>query len=193
MSENGYIQGAGDDCEGWSRGLSPALFWANKEQLLGATEEIIADIILRVNHMKPESSAEDHDAVKIGSTSLYVGSLPDSIQLYRYDGVVICSNLPQEPPSSKFEETKSKKLLHLHCSGGKLGSRALRSHLSRIPTFITSLRNDGKPPNILLACSTGDDLSVGVALAVLCLFFDDSCKFSSKQYLLSLGCSPASR
>ena len=34
-----YIQGAGDDEENWSRGLTPGLFWANYEELLVLQDE----------------------------------------------------------------------------------------------------------------------------------------------------------
>ena len=68
------------------------------------------------------------------------------------------------------------KTLDILCGDGKLGSRALRSQLPRIPPFIASLADFGSTPKILFVCPTGKDLSVGIALAVLCLFFDDNCK-----------------
>ncbi|RMZ89518.1 hypothetical protein DV736_g3259, partial [Chaetothyriales sp. CBS 134916] len=33
MSQGGYIQGSGDDHEGWSQGLTPDMFWINRDRL----------------------------------------------------------------------------------------------------------------------------------------------------------------
>jgi tRNA A64-2'-O-ribosylphosphate transferase len=42
LSEGGYIQGAGDDTENWAHGLSPPVFWANREVLLSTPEAELA-------------------------------------------------------------------------------------------------------------------------------------------------------
>ncbi|OQD80200.1 hypothetical protein PENANT_c038G01827 [Penicillium antarcticum] len=48
MSEGGYIQGAGDDSEGWAHGLTPPVFWANHDLLKGTSEEDQPDVIGRL-------------------------------------------------------------------------------------------------------------------------------------------------
>ena len=177
-SENGYIQGAGDDNEGWSDGLSPTIFWKNKDQLLNATEEDMPALIQRLIAEDDRSGKDHRDAVRIGSTNLYIGALTSIESSEYYHGIVICSDVPPADQGSNTKETKysvAAKTLYLECCDKKLGSRALRSHLPRLLPFIRSLPAKDKPPRILLACSTGKDLSVGVALAVLCLFFNDEC------------------
>ena len=188
-SENGYIQGAGDDSEGWSHGLTPALYWKHQQQLLEAVEEDMLDMIQRLIIAYKCSNAECDDAVNIGPTNLYVGIITSAMQPELYDGMVICSDQPPPTSDPGNKHRKRTKTLHLLCGDGKLGSRALRSQLSRILSFFNTLPSKDKPPKLLFACSTGKDLSVGVALTVLCMFFDDDC--TSHPHLLL--CCPYSQ
>lgn len=176
-SENGYIQGAGDDSEGWSHGLTPVLFWKHKDQLLSTIEEDMPTLIQHLIRSCPDTV--NSDDVRLGSTSLYIGTIRNTSSPELYDSIIICSNVSTSNPGPKQEDPRKNgtRILHFLCSDGKLGSRALRSHLPLLLPFIGSLTIASKPPKILLACSTGKDLSVGVALAVLCLFFDDNNNF----------------
>jgi tRNA A64-2'-O-ribosylphosphate transferase len=70
----------------------------------------------------------------------------------------------------------------------KIGSRNLRTALPAITDFVTT--NIARGPSeddeahkipILVACSTGKDHSIGVALALLCLLFDDKGNFTGPQ------------
>ena len=174
-SENGYIQGAGDDSEGWSNGLTPAVFWKHRDQLLSAIEEDMPALIQRLVKSRPDTGVSD--AVRLGLTTLYIGTIRNISISELYDGMIICSNISPSNPDQKPEDAMKDgtKTLHFLCGDGKLGSRALRSQLTLLLPFVRSLTIGGKPPKILLACSTGKDLSVGVALAVLCSFFDNDC------------------
>lgn len=174
-SEDGYIQGAGDDSEGWSYGLTPALFWKHQQQLLEAVEEDIPDIIQQFLIAKKSLNAGDDQAVKVGPTDLYIGNLASATQPGLYDGVVICSD--QSPSISDLDDQgrKNTKILHLPCGEGKLGSRALRSQLPRLSPFLDALLSKDRSPKLLFACSSGKDLSVGVALTVLSVLYDDDC------------------
>ena len=174
-SENGYIQGAGDDSEGWSHGLTPVVFWKHRDQLLSTMEEEMPALIQHL--IRSCSNTGNCDVVRLGSTSLYIGTIRNSSIPELYDGIIVCSNVSPSNPGPKPEDVwkSGTRILHFLCSDGKLGSRALRSHLPLLLPFVRSLTIGGKLPKIMLACSTGEDLSVGVALAVLCLFFDDDC------------------
>lgn len=176
MTEDGYIQGAGDDSEGWSKGLTPTLFWRHSEQLLAAVEENMPDLIQGLTTMDQGHSAASGDAVKIGSTRLYIGTFSGAVQTQQYDGVVICGGTAPSTPDQENEYDGVKRVLNLSCGDGKLGSRALRSQLPHIPPFIANLPDYSSGPKIIFLCLTGKDLSVGVALTVLCLFFDDNCE-----------------
>ena len=175
MAEDGYIQGAGDDSEGWSRGLTPTLFWGHQDQLLAAVEEDMPDIVQELINTGQDYGIARSDTVKLARTSLYIGTLSSIAQAEpSYDGIVICGRTALSKPDQEIKDEKQTRTLHLLCGDGKLGSRALRSQLPRIPPFIASLADSGSPPKVLFVCPTGKDLSVGIALAVLCLFFDDN-------------------
>ena len=191
-SENGYIQGAGDDSEGWSHGLTPTVFWKHKDQLLNTIEE---DMPALIQHLIRDChDIGDDDAVRLGSSSLYIDNIKSASNSELYDGIIVCGNASPSKPGPKPEDARENgtRTLHFLCSDGKLGSRALRSQLPLLLPFVRSLTVGEKPPKILMACSTGKDLSVGVALAVLCLFFDDDCMlipFTSEYHLtISPGC-----
>lgn len=176
MTEDGYIQGAGDDSEGWSNGLTPTLFWRHSEQLLATVEEDMPDLIQELIFMDQESGIAYSDAVKIGPTGLYIGILSSTAQAEQYDGIIICGGTTSSKPDQETEHHEGRRCLYLPCGDGKMGSRALRSQLPHIPPFIASLPDSCSSPRLLLVCSTGKDLSVGIALALLCLFYDDNCK-----------------
>lgn len=181
-SESGYIQGAGDDSEGWSHGLTPALYWKHQRQLLEAVEGDMLYMIQRLVIAYKCSDTEYDNAVNISPTNLYVGTITSAMQPELYDGMIICRDQPPPTPDPGNKHRKRTKTLHLLCGDGKLGSRALRSQLSRILSFFNTLPSKDKPPKLLFACSNGKDLSVGVALTVLCMFFDDDC--TSHPHLL---------
>ncbi|SLM39509.1 Initiator tRNA phosphoribosyl transferase [Lasallia pustulata] len=173
-SEGGYIQGAGDDSEGWSCGLTPAVFWRYQQQLMGAAEEDLTGLIEGLLTADTTTAGEVETVlleptrqVYIGTSNMVNGTCPGD-----YDGVVVCGDtmaeLPAEDPDAK------KKLLRLRCGAGKLGSRALRGELPRLLNFIHQISQGVEAPRLLFACPTGKDLSAGVALAALCLYFDDN-------------------
>lgn len=87
----------------------------------------------------------------------------------KYDCVVVCSDMVLE----ELDEGLGKKVLRLNCGTGKLGSRDLRKELGKVTDFVTARVGAAKTrPQLLFACPSGRDLAVGVALTVLCLFFD---------------------
>ena len=191
-SENGYIQGAGDDSEGWSHGLTPTVFWKHKDQLLNTIEEDMPALIQHLIRSCPKIG--DDDAVRLGSSRLYIGTIRNTSSSELYDGIIICGSDSPSTSGPKPDDARKNgtMILHLFCADGKLGSRALRSQLPLLMPFVRSLTIGDKPPKILLACSTGKDLSIGVALTMLCLFFDDHCMLilytSEYPSAISAGC-----
>jgi len=168
-----YVQGAGDDSESWARGLTPALFWANYQALLETEgDEELALLMERlVRTTRSRSYASDGATLIKPTTGVHVGALDDiqAAGMEKYDCVVACSDTALEG----LDERWGKKVLHLKCGTGKLGSRDLRRELAKVTAFITARVPAAKTgPAILVACPSGRDLAVGVALAVLCLFFD---------------------
>lgn len=167
ISEGGYIQGAGDDSESWAFGLTPPIFWKHKDILLNTPEESISSVIANLmEQVTLKRTGIDFINIK-QAHALYIGAIPDTgisqFQLGKLDILITCA--PESPitaPSSQH--------LHLACREGKLGSRELRSRLQSLLSFLSSIDSVDK---IYVACPNGKDLSVGVALAILCLCFDD--------------------
>ncbi|MCJ1282966.1 hypothetical protein MMC26_002293 [Xylographa opegraphella] len=183
---DGYIQGAGDDSEGWSTGLTPTAFWQNLSPLLSASQEE-GDILelLTISNAKESmlSSVSQPTAIYPGNSKwpLFIGRLEvlQSSASIDMDGIITCdqdmiqvlpvaTNIGGRPP-----------LLHLGSHTGKLGSRTLRDQLPRLKPFIKQIASQTQHPRLLFACSTGRDLSVGVALTVLCIYFNDDGMFVS--------------
>ena len=191
MSEGGYIQGAGDDSEGWSHCLTPQLFWQHKETLLDLAESELPSLIEKV-------LANDHfdrgrsGAVLIAPTSnLHIASwlgnedsikhqsqlqnefntgndLSKNVQMREdttYDLFIYCNT----PDDFIWKANK----LDLGCRKGKLGSRDLREKLGAVKSFVSTTFERDPKCQILITCESGTDLSIGVALMLLCLFFND--------------------
>lgn len=189
--DDGYIQGAGDDSESWSHGLTSAVFWKHKRQLLSATKNDTASLIHGLVLLEKNIDQDEKiHSILPPSETLYVARLVAAARLENYDGTVICDDNPKEA-ASEAERPKDENLLSLKCGPGKLGSRALRAELSRVPPFILAISSRTSSPKILFSCATGTDLSVGVALVVLCLFFnDDRQSYSSKPAIWSISVWP---
>ncbi|OAK94890.1 hypothetical protein IQ06DRAFT_233576 [Phaeosphaeriaceae sp. SRC1lsM3a] len=170
-SEGGYVQGAADDHEAWSHGLTPPVFWKNKDLLLRTSEEDAPGVIAKLLAEDAAAAESSSRATLIKPTSSLFISPSDNIDLTGYDVVVTCT--PDAISSAALKSTKIKHYLHLKCQTGKLGSRDLRNELAQLPDFLSSLSSPTSTPNkILICCPTGKDLSVGAALAVLCLYTD---------------------
>ncbi|KAL8839468.1 MAG: hypothetical protein Q9176_004464 [Flavoplaca citrina] len=184
-SERNYIQGAGDDSESWSHGLTPELFWRHKDNLMSTTEAQLPSLIASlVNSLEDARMQSESPAATLipPTSSIYIGSI-GSIDSDTWD-VVVCCNRITPSVDSQFKDqndsTKRKpRLLHLPVPQGKLGSRALRTQLHLLAPFLQPVLrtnpNDtpAEPLKILFTCPSGTDLAVGAALVALCLFFDD--------------------
>lgn len=182
ISECSYIQGAGDDSESWSHGLTPEIFWKRKDELLKAPEQALPSLIKEL----VSGDEQCHDNVNgvtlvTGTKNIYISNSIASATREYMNGIIVCNNAPVSENHDKGKDTRDTSclpVLRLNCGTGKLGSRALRAELPRVLPFINSLGSHTEVPRILFVCSTGKDISVGVALVVLCVFFDDSCKFT---------------
>ncbi|KAB2573559.1 tRNA A64-2'-O-ribosylphosphate transferase [Lasiodiplodia theobromae] len=181
VSEGGYVQGAGDDSEGWARGLTAPLFWGERrDELLRASEaelpELIAELVKEASFSFAGASAGGSvDAVQLAPAGWVwvcaAGALrgrEDAGQ--QFDAVVECGDAP---PDEALAKGLKGRYLHLKCGTGKLGSRDLRNEIAKIEEFVLRRVPEGGARKLAICCQTGKDLSVGVALAVLCLYADE--------------------
>lgn len=196
MSEGAYIQGAGDDSEGWSHGLTPALFWQHKDRLCDTPSSKLESLIrtLIVNAQKDYKSTA---AVRIAPTSnLYVSkaAVDDPTALVQAEqktktmsGNGLSAGLAGQETEAKFDfvincnkADASMQVgvgLDLACRTGKLGSRDLREKLGLVRDFVQVRLKRHPGASIVVTCETGKDLCIGVALMLLCHFYDDGGHF----------------
>lgn len=172
MSEGGYIQGAGDDSEGWAHGLTPPVFWANQSVLFTTEEEDLPAVIAGLvdEHRKQDTG---HQAILVAPTkNLFISQTdPRLNDSGRYDLVIDCNGSPE---AEAVQENP--KRLNLGCGHSKLGSRDLRKHLDKVKEFVETKLASDPARSLLVTCESGKDLSPGALLAILCLFYNDDGK-----------------
>ena len=171
MSEEGYIQGAGDDGEGWARNLTARVFWLNKDELMSAVQngEDVEGLVDRlVTEDKYRSSYGPGHSVLISPTrNLYVGFGEGILADHDFNLVIDVNALHDEPQL---------KLLGMRCKEGKIGSKMMRERMPQIAARAEKQLRTWPEKKILVKCSTGKDLSVGVVLVILCCFYADDGK-----------------
>ncbi|KAF2630414.1 hypothetical protein BU25DRAFT_438211 [Macroventuria anomochaeta] len=169
-SEGGYVQGAADDHEAWSHGLTPPLFWSNKDELLRTNEE---DLPNNIAELVSQERGTDAVFTLINPTSNLYASASQNVDLATFDTVISCTSEPL--PHALLRSAGVRAYLHLPCQTGKLGSRDLRIQLPAIRLLASAshAKNTESSPKTLICCPTGKDLSVGTALAYLCLYVND--------------------
>ncbi|KZM21868.1 transferase [Ascochyta rabiei] len=173
-SEGGYIQGAADDHEAWSHGLTPPLFWTNKNELVQTNEE---DLPAKIAELVGQDRGTDAVSTLIKPTHGFYVSSSQNVDLTSFDMVVSCT--PEPLPHNLLNDAGVGAYLHLACQNGKLGSRDLRTQLPALRSL--ALMSNLASKRILVCCPTGKDLSVGTALAYLCLYVNEDGTIDSRQ------------
>ncbi|KFY33704.1 hypothetical protein V494_07401 [Pseudogymnoascus sp. VKM F-4513 (FW-928)] len=176
VSEGGYIQGSGDDTENWAYGLTHPVFWQNSELLLSTPESELPSLITElVSNFSNTDASKASPSLLPPTSSLYVTSTSLTAQPAA-DGdiiITICSKI-----TSPETWQKDKHNLEIGIGSGKIGSRNLRSALPHVLDFVkkslSTASAGSKPPRIVVACPDGKDLSIGGALAILCILYDEN-------------------
>ena len=163
VSEGGYIQGAGDDSEGWAHGLTPQLFWEHKELLMRTSEEELPALIDWLLKRKQSRISSTKITRIIPTSHIHIAAGP----LKQSDGFDLVINCQGDDQGS------NSRLVTLRCRPGKLGSKDLRDKLPMAVNAVKDRLSRYPESKILMTCSTGKDLSVGVAVAILCLLYDE--------------------
>lgn len=188
-----YVQGAGDDEEAWSCGLTPSQFWLHKERLLALTplecEQLVRTIVAE-EAKTAAASVQPRKLVPLGEGVLMLevaakdAEQPLPLQLLsRYRVVITSDSLanfgePRDycPDQSCFAYLPCKKHSHLlieNISDDKRAGHSLERALTAIllfsetPTASTSTASTSPaPPPVLIVTS---DPGVGVVLAAAVL------------------------
>ncbi|KAJ5833491.1 hypothetical protein N7474_001802 [Penicillium riverlandense] len=183
MSEGGYIQGAGDDSEGWAHGLTPPVFWGNQAILKRTAEEDLPDLIAELVAEHQRQNAATDATLIVPTCNLYIGANDidtDTEGVRRYDLVIDCNGIPVAVEGNP-------KRLNLGCASAKLGSRDLRKSLDKVRDFVSAQLGPDPARSLLVTCDTGKDLAAGALLAILCLFYDDDGNFDASPKTRSIG------
>ena len=178
MSEGGYIQGAGDDSEGWSQGMTPQMFWRDKETLFQVQEEELAELIKKLLSKEGQLRIPQCATVIEPTKNLYIAGLTGQEHLAGFDLIIHCHSHSHDPGMMD-----GPKQVNLRCESGKLGSRDLRYKLQEVDSCAASIIEQNPACCILITCKSGKDLSVGVALMLLCRFYshDGRCVYNSDK------------
>jgi tRNA A64-2'-O-ribosylphosphate transferase len=177
-SEGGYIQGAGDDTENWARGLTPSIFWSNRESLFSTPEIDLPDFIRALVEQAAITGPISGGVARcIKPTSMLFVTHVSEIIAEDEDLTILL-----RPTITDASWSISATKLDIGLGPHKVGSRNLRAALPFIVSFVERNAFQLKEQTtaakrIVIACESGKDLAIGVALALLCLFFDSGGKF----------------
>ncbi|OCB91042.1 initiator tRNA phosphoribosyl transferase [Sanghuangporus baumii] len=189
-----YVQGAGDDHENWSDGLIPDVFWRCKDELLNATEADFPDV-LKCIVGEARSTIHASDWAKLPTPIARVKGLlsiaamkdlPDSVFDTRIAEempvpCIVIRGYPEASASIPVQHVNPTPIYDLVLQGDKKAmERAFKSSLPQCLRFIGQYIGEGR--RVCIACETGKDLSVGIALAALQAFFDDNGQLNLERY-----------
>ncbi|KAK2004473.1 initiator tRNA phosphoribosyl transferase [Colletotrichum falcatum] len=153
MSEAGYIQGAGDDTENWAMGLTADLFWENADALLSAPEADLPDAVAALVAERKRNAPRGVPAKRV-APQILVRPLPLD------DDDCAAAAAAGTPAACMIALTQD------------VASRNLRQALPDICAFVARHLGAHRGADVVIACESGRDLSIGAALAVYCWCFD---------------------
>ncbi|KAL5483189.1 RIT1 [Sanghuangporus weigelae] len=189
-----YVQGAGDDHENWSDGLIPDVFWRCKDELLNSTEADFPDVLKRIvgeahSTIRASDWAKSPTPITRVKGLLAIAALrdlPDFVLDSRLaEGMsvpcIIIRGYPEASASVPAQHALPTFIYDLVLPNDKRAmERTFKSSLPQCLRFIRQYVGEGR--QVCIACDTGKDLSVGIALAALQAFFDDNGQLSLERY-----------
>ncbi|CEP61325.1 tRNA A64-2'-O-ribosylphosphate transferase LALA0_S03e00342g [Lachancea lanzarotensis] len=181
-----YVQGAADDHELWSEGLTADLLWENVSTLgdLTLSDQRIRDFItaqteLKRNNTSASNALDDLISTDILTPELHIGKIVEPLRLKKdlqdqllatYSFVVILSEhaeVVRDATATPSDPSYNPAITIVKLSSGsKKSSKSLRTTLTDICPLAESHLNDALP--ILICCGDGKDMSVSVLLSLLC-------------------------
>ncbi|KAF8141176.1 initiator tRNA phosphoribosyl transferase [Boletus edulis] len=184
-----YIQGSGDDHELWSMGLTPSLYWKHRHEILSTASSALPDFVRLLVSVASSSHTDDptdpnqlmcttpirHVSGRILISTIASLRRPHLLQAHPAVAFV-CLALrdhdhdPNPAGPATEEASESSRMLRIQTPEGKKGQHHfLTVVLPRAMPFIQHHLQDQR--TVCIACNTGTDMSVGVAVAALAMFF----------------------
>ena len=179
-----YMAGAADDDETCLRGLTPALFWDNRETILadggsdGDTDRIINMLVRQAQKEDEEwyhHSGRADDGAKnfsmIGKSGIAIGTRragrpPDC--WYHFDAVLNVTTMEYDGLVSGEDVPLQKTYLCCPVAEGKKDKHELERWLAVAIVFVVTNIAAGR--KVLVHCAQGMDRSVAVSMAVCVIF-----------------------
>ncbi|KAM9957786.1 hypothetical protein ACTFIW_012757 [Dictyostelium discoideum] len=195
-----YVQGAGDDEEQWSFGLTPQLFWSNHKEILAQNRDYIEDYISqllldsKINSIEivDEISNENDNNInnnnninnidfgeidKVGETNFYIS---DSLKCLnnkiwnKFDIILNCSEIIYKGIVNEEEgkdQVRKSNYLHLPIREGKIGKNDLFNQLQQAEDFIIKKLIENSNYKILIHSTTGKANCVSITMAIITKYF----------------------
>ncbi|EGC37555.1 hypothetical protein DICPUDRAFT_149867 [Dictyostelium purpureum] len=199
-SYRSYVQGAGDDEEGWSYGLTPQLFWSNCKEILDIQQDCLEDFISNLlleskiksisidQQEKSDNSGNDNNHNNIHMNNRYtdegtenIGDLNFTVSnslkclnsvWSKFDVILNCSEITYEGIITESSPQKHKdNYLHLPIREGKIGKNDLQQQLPLAEKFIIDRIKENKDYKILLHSTTGKANCVSILLSIITKYF----------------------
>ena len=159
-----YVQGAADDEEAWSHGITSSLFWQYHEKFLSCyTEEQLFDFL----HSIPYSRIPDRtmsNTTQILSTNLFLG-----VGMSSYDKAL---RIHCDTHSVQF--TSSSRIETITIPQNIKPLRVLTQHIFPAAISLVDLRTTSLTILATDISASSIDISTSIALILLCLFYDDN-------------------
>ncbi|KIP03423.1 hypothetical protein PHLGIDRAFT_31821 [Phlebiopsis gigantea 11061_1 CR5-6] len=185
-----YVQGSGDDHELWGQGLTPDVYWANKDRILATDRASLPTVMQELvaghatathetGHSAPTPISRVQGRLLIGRTSDV--PQPPPARLPSTDRQVAFVFISESPPHTGSDDGEGgapsrEDVLSMELPQGKRGQKQfLDAVLPQSMQFIASQLSAGVA--VCICCDSGKDVSVGVALTALQALFDDDGQF----------------
>ncbi|KAH9815190.1 tRNA A64-2'-O-ribosylphosphate transferase [Melampsora americana] len=177
-----YVQGAGDDHESWSQGLTPKIFWKYATKFLSASRHDIPNLLREIfaeQESKNQASAFSQQSFDIQETALNIKladgmtTLESQTSIGNLLTVLVSTSTNQIQIFKQGDDAKEVFQIEGDQSVLKNFNKTL-SHIN--PKCLQALRAKGKLCIIAGGChkAQAQDLVVAMALCVLVETFDDA-------------------
>ncbi|KAG0637505.1 tRNA A64-2'-O-ribosylphosphate transferase [Tuber brumale] len=169
--EGEYIQGAGDDHEGWATesGLTPTLFWHHHTKIMSTPEQDLLGAIKNLPPL-PDNMLDGSKITRIAPTNISIAptsAIPALALTPTFDHIICTSPSPLTPVEGIRPMSS-----HYPIPNNPPGAKLL---IKLLPEITSSIANPAG--NILITCDSGEHVSACVALALLCMYYDDEGEF----------------
>lgn len=166
-----YIQGAGDDHQSWSKGLTPDLLYKYEKEIM-EDSSIIDEIVISNQQSDVHTLFNSSNEIsKIGNTNLYIGSFNSKFEDENFIKIY-CREGENKDNNYYFDVQDNKK-----------SKRSLETCLPSLLKLSKSLLE--KQEKILILCPTGLSESICICMAILISFFDKDNKFTGEPEKVS--------